>query len=171
MECRVCLDRLLARVSTTPWTGQEIATTAFWTGFIRPFPPGFASNLADPTPAQRLGWPAIASGQHTLIVAPTGSGKTLAAFLAALDHIWRANRAEIEIENAREIQERADPLRFTAEGTQSRRLAEPPVSAGRHSRQIGGDRVAACPRCGSPFAAVTRRPTNEPRSFANRRTS
>ena len=49
----------------------------------------FRENLGCPTPAQRLGWPAIASGQHTLIVAPTGSGKTLAAFLAALDHIWR----------------------------------------------------------------------------------
>jgi ATP-dependent helicase Lhr and Lhr-like helicase len=34
-----------------------------------------------PTPAQVLGWPAIASGEHTLIQAPTGSGKTLAAFL------------------------------------------------------------------------------------------
>jgi ATP-dependent helicase Lhr and Lhr-like helicase len=37
------------------------------------------------TPAQERGWPAIASGKHTLIQAPTGSGKTLAAFLWALD--------------------------------------------------------------------------------------
>src|SRR5262249_25958428 len=47
-----------------------------------------------PTPAQRLGWPAIASGQNSLIVAPTGSGKTLAAFMAALDHLWRNPRAK-----------------------------------------------------------------------------
>src|SRR2546422_1670448 len=33
------------------------------------------------------GWPAIASGGHTLILAPTGSGKTLAAFLWALDRL------------------------------------------------------------------------------------
>lgn len=33
------------------------------------------------------GWPAIASGEHTLIHAPTGSGKTLAAFLWALDRL------------------------------------------------------------------------------------
>jgi len=49
----------------------------------------FRSELGEPTPAQRLGWPAIAAGQHTLILAPTGSGKTLAAFLACLDGLWR----------------------------------------------------------------------------------
>ncbi len=49
----------------------------------------FREHFGEPTRAQLLGWPAIASGRHTLIVAPTGSGKTLAAFLAALDHIWR----------------------------------------------------------------------------------
>src|ERR671922_1113818 len=45
----------------------------------------FEGAFAGPTPAQELGWPAIASGEHTLIQAPTGSGKTLAAFLWALD--------------------------------------------------------------------------------------
>src|SRR5215467_15042367 len=49
----------------------------------------FSSTLGEPTPAQRLGWPAIAAKQHTLILAPTGSGKTLAAFLACLDGLWR----------------------------------------------------------------------------------
>jgi ATP-dependent Lhr-like helicase len=39
------------------------------------------------TPAQTLGWPAIASGEHTLIQAPTGSGKTLAAFLYGIDRL------------------------------------------------------------------------------------
>ena len=43
----------------------------------------FREQFGEPTPPQRMGWPAIASGQNTLIVAPTGSGKTLAAFLAA----------------------------------------------------------------------------------------
>ncbi len=32
-----------------------------------------------------MGWPAIASGSHTLILAPTGTGKTLAAFLWELN--------------------------------------------------------------------------------------
>src|SRR6516164_4094335 len=49
----------------------------------------FRNALGEPTPAQRQGWPAIAAGQHTLILAPTGSGKTLAAFLACLDGLWR----------------------------------------------------------------------------------
>src|SRR6266566_8040641 len=39
--------------------------------------------------SQSEGWPAIAAGQNTLILAPTGSGTTLAAFLACLDGLWR----------------------------------------------------------------------------------
>jgi ATP-dependent Lhr-like helicase len=49
----------------------------------------FRARLGRPTPAQQLGWQAIADGHRTLIVAPTGSGKTLAAFLVGLDHLWR----------------------------------------------------------------------------------
>ena len=45
----------------------------------------FSASFAEPTPAQTKGWPAIASGKSTLLLAPTGSGKTLAAFLAAID--------------------------------------------------------------------------------------
>ncbi|MDQ3778859.1 MAG: DEAD/DEAH box helicase, partial [Actinomycetota bacterium] len=47
----------------------------------------FERTFDDPTPAQELGWPKIASGAHTLIQAPTGSGKTLAAFLYGLDRL------------------------------------------------------------------------------------
>ena len=47
----------------------------------------FEGTFPDPTPAQALGWPAIAEGRHTLVLAPTGSGKTLAAFLWALDRL------------------------------------------------------------------------------------
>ena len=53
----------------------------------------FRATLGTPTPPQRLGWPAVASGRNTLLFAPTGSGKTLAAFLACLDHLWRVPRA------------------------------------------------------------------------------
>jgi ATP-dependent helicase Lhr and Lhr-like helicase len=49
----------------------------------------FKENLGAPTPPQKLGWPAIASGRDTLIAAPTGSGKTLAAFLSTLDGLVR----------------------------------------------------------------------------------
>jgi ATP-dependent Lhr-like helicase len=57
--------------------------------FLPPVREWFRAALGEPTPAQRLGWPAIVAGQHTLILAPTGSGKTLAAFLACLDQLWR----------------------------------------------------------------------------------
>src|SRR5580765_4624259 len=47
----------------------------------------FKGTFAEATPAQALGWPAIATGKHTLIQAPTGSGKTLAAFLYGIDRL------------------------------------------------------------------------------------
>jgi ATP-dependent Lhr-like helicase len=47
----------------------------------------FERAFTSPTPAQSLGWPAIASGKHVLIQAPTGSGKTLAAFLIGIDRL------------------------------------------------------------------------------------
>jgi ATP-dependent Lhr-like helicase len=55
----------------------------------------FRGAFAEPTPAQELAWPAIASGEHVLISAPTGSGKTLAAFLWGIDRL-AAERASGE---------------------------------------------------------------------------
>ncbi|NIP79822.1 MAG: DEAD/DEAH box helicase, partial [Gemmatimonadetes bacterium] len=49
----------------------------------------FGNAFAAPTAVQREGWPRIADGSHTLLIAPTGSGKTLAAFLYALDRLGR----------------------------------------------------------------------------------
>src|SRR5271167_4980743 len=57
--------------------------------FLPPVREWFRATLGEPTPPQRLGWPSIAAGENTLILAPTGSGKTLAAFLACLDTLWR----------------------------------------------------------------------------------
>ncbi|HWJ21304.1 MAG TPA: DEAD/DEAH box helicase, partial [Gemmatimonadaceae bacterium] len=45
----------------------------------------FAETLGAPSAPQRAGWPAIAGGHDTLILAPTGTGKTLAAFLWELN--------------------------------------------------------------------------------------
>jgi ATP-dependent helicase Lhr and Lhr-like helicase len=47
----------------------------------------FKETLGKPSDPQREGWPAIASGAHTLILAPTGTGKTLAAFLWELNEL------------------------------------------------------------------------------------
>ena len=45
----------------------------------------FTETLGEPSAPQRAGWPAIARGEDTLILAPTGTGKTLAAFLWELN--------------------------------------------------------------------------------------
>ncbi|HSN27651.1 MAG TPA: crosslink repair DNA glycosylase YcaQ family protein [Kofleriaceae bacterium] len=49
----------------------------------------FSQSFAGATEVQRRGWASIASGKHTLMLAPTGSGKTLAAFLWCLDRLAR----------------------------------------------------------------------------------
>jgi ATP-dependent Lhr-like helicase len=61
------------------------------TASLRPFHPivarWFASAFAEPTPPQARGWPVIARGDHTLLLAPTGSGKTLTGFLWAINRL------------------------------------------------------------------------------------
>jgi ATP-dependent Lhr-like helicase len=47
----------------------------------------FRAVFEDVTPPQREGWPSIARGESTLILAPTGTGKTLTAFLWCLDKL------------------------------------------------------------------------------------
>jgi len=47
----------------------------------------FESAFERATRPQREGWPAIARGDSTLILAPTGTGKTLTAFLSCLDRL------------------------------------------------------------------------------------
>ncbi|HUQ17980.1 MAG TPA: DEAD/DEAH box helicase [Gemmatimonadaceae bacterium] len=54
----------------------------------------FTETLGKPSDPQRKGWPAIATGAHTLILAPTGTGKTLAAFLWELNALIKAGLKE-----------------------------------------------------------------------------
>ena len=58
-----------------------------FTPFHRAARQWFTSAFEAPTRPQTLGWPPIARGESTLILAPTGSGKTLAAFLWCLDRL------------------------------------------------------------------------------------
>ncbi len=62
------------------------------TGFGRATQTWFDASFEAPTAVQSLGWPKIAAGEHSLLIAPTGSGKTLAAFLWCIDAIGRAPR-------------------------------------------------------------------------------
>jgi ATP-dependent helicase Lhr and Lhr-like helicase len=61
---------------------------------LAPFSPAvrawFETSFPEPTPPQAQGWPAIATGDNALILAPTGSGKTLSAFLWAIDRLVSA---------------------------------------------------------------------------------
>ncbi len=80
--------------------------------FSSPVAGWFRERYGTPTPPQALGWPAIARGEHTLILSPTGSGKTLAAFLWSLDALFR------------ELQQTPEPERpRSAAGTTRRRAS------------------------------------------------
>lgn len=52
----------------------------------------FADSIGTPTAVQEAAWPAIASGDHTLVSAPTGTGKTLSAFLVFIDRLMSMAR-------------------------------------------------------------------------------
>src|SRR4051794_12742484 len=71
--------------------GLELGTSCPILGFSAPIQAWFRATFPEgATPAQELTWPAIASDEHVLLIAPTGTGKTLAAFLAILDRLFRA---------------------------------------------------------------------------------
>ena len=84
----------------------------------------FASSFPDgPTAAQRLAWPSIARGEHTLLISPTGTGKTLAAFLAILDGLYREHAAGTLAPGLRCVY--VSPLRSLGYDISSGNLGEP----------------------------------------------
>ena len=68
----------------------------------------FRAVFDNPTAPQRRGWPAIARGENTLILAPTGTGKTLTAFLWCLDRLMLGRGGETLSENADKKAKAAD---------------------------------------------------------------
>ena len=90
----------------------------------------FRASFAAPTPPQTQGWPAIARGESTLILAPTGSGKTLTAFL------WCINRLMFEPGRGSAGAQRA-PVESESDWSSS-----PPVPwSGESARPVGAGRV------------------------------
>jgi ATP-dependent Lhr-like helicase len=55
----------------------------------------FRAVFEAPTAPQIEGWPAIARGESTLILAPTGTGKTLTAFLWCLDKLMLRTASDV----------------------------------------------------------------------------
>ena len=77
--------------------------------FLPPVAAWFRDALGDPTPAQRLGWPAIAAGQNTLIVRAHRIGQ---------DPGGVPGGARLALEDPPARSGRADPLCFAAQGSQ-----------------------------------------------------
>src|SRR5271154_5614972 len=93
----------------------------------------FRAVFEQPTAPQRLGWPAIAGGESTLILAPTGTGKTLTAFLWCLDRLM-LHRAANETEGCRVIY--LSPLKALAVDVE-RNLRSPLAGIANMARQAG----------------------------------
>ena len=71
---------------TAQWNSASSAEAVL--GLFHPITAKWFRAVFDrPTAPQVEGWPAIARGESTLILAPTGTGKTLTAFLWCLDKL------------------------------------------------------------------------------------
>ena len=102
--------------------------------FCAPVERWFERRFGAPTDVQARGWPAIASGRHTLLVAPTGSGKTLAAFLLVIDRLVR-RAMEGRLRDALEVVY-VSPLRALSHDIQ-RNLETPLAEIREEARRMG----------------------------------
>lgn len=102
--------------------------------FSLPVRTWFSRRFSAPTDPQRAGWPAIASGTHTLITAPTGSGKTLAAFLFSLDHLVQLGERGVLTDAVHVLY--VSPLKALNNDI-ARNLAEPLAGIREAARELG----------------------------------
>jgi len=75
-----------------PKTGANRANSDALSLFHPAMRAWFEASFPQPTKPQPLGWPSIARGDSTLILAPTGTGKTLTAFLWCINRLMFALR-------------------------------------------------------------------------------
>ena len=132
--------------------------------FSEPVRAWFETSFAAPTAAQEQGWPAIAAGDHTLILAPTGSGKTLAAFLWAIDRLATTPEPP-KAERCRVLY--ISPLRALAVDVE-KNLRAPLAGIALAAERLG---VAVAARRPSGCAPATRPARSARRSCARRPTS
>ena len=108
------------------------------TGVLAGFHPAVARWFQDhfdaPSAPQLRGWPAIQSGQDTLIAAPTGSGKTLAAFLTCIDSLLRQGLDGDLTEETQVVY--ISPLKALSNDVQ-KNLAQPLAEIGQVLRGMG----------------------------------
>jgi len=93
----------------------------------------FEAVFPAPTRPQTLGWPAIARGESTLILAPTGTGKTLAAFLWCINRLM-FSPAPPEAERCRVVY--ISPIKALAVDVE-RNLQAPLVGIAQAARRLG----------------------------------
>jgi ATP-dependent helicase Lhr and Lhr-like helicase len=93
----------------------------------------FGAVFPSLTRPQALGWPAIARGDSTLILAPTGSGKTLAAFLWCINRLMFAP-APAEPERCRVVY--ISPIKALAVDVE-RNLRAPLVGIAQAAQRLG----------------------------------
>ena len=112
-----------------------------------------------PTPAQGLAWPAIAAGEHVLLVSPTGTGKTLAAFLAILDRLFRRHAEGTLAPGLRCVY--VSPLRSLGYDIE-RNLADPARGRSGGGSGCGESPIRVGVRTGDTSAYVRRKLRDEP---------
>ncbi|WP_415047197.1 DNA glycosylase AlkZ-like family protein [Gordonia sp. (in: high G+C Gram-positive bacteria)] len=119
----------------------------------------FTGAFGEPTAAQAGAWRSIASGDHTLVIAPTGSGKTLAAFLWAIDRMVSAPRPERK--GVRVVY--VSPLKALAVDVE-RNLSAPLVGIGHAAAALGlpAPEVTVGVRSGDTPAAARRALVSSP---------